>query len=202
MVLCSGVLITGCGSNNTQDAAVAAQHQERQRLQNENQELAQARADNQEVQRLKTENQELPKARSQYQEAARLKKDNEQLRQQIARIAPAAASAQAHPNPGTHSAPTPTPAEQELKAKELAALEAATVHEGDDILIEPKYLKQLLPEFDWEKLDRKEPLAVRSLLEKDGVQITNTAQLHEYGITNFVIQRAPQVQQAQPQEAR
>jgi hypothetical protein len=64
------------------------------------------------------------------------------------------------------------------------------LNEGDDILVDPKSLKQLLPDFDWEKLGRKEPIGIRSLIEKDGVVLTNALQLKEYGITNYVIQRA------------
>ena len=57
-------------------------------------------------------------------------------------------------------------------------------------VLDPKDLTQLLPNFDWDKLKRTEPIAVRALLEKDGVQITNAAQLREIGVTNFVIKRA------------
>jgi hypothetical protein len=162
-------VISGCGPS-APDPQTIALTQERDRLLADNQHMEQVRAENEEVQRLKRENQDLPKLRSQYQHAARLKKENEQLRQQVARLAARATAAQ---NPGRATA-APPPA-----------------NPGDEILLEPKHLKALLPDFDWDKLERKEPLSVRSLLEKDGVQITNISQLREIGLTNYVIQRAP-----------
>jgi hypothetical protein len=67
-------------------------------------------------------------------------------------------------------------------------------------MIDPQYLKQLMPDVQWEKLGRKEPIGVRALLQKDGIQITNVQQLQEFGLTNYTIRRAqPQAQpQAQP----
>src|SRR2546423_14633802 len=77
--LAVGCFLIGCSSNGSNDQALAAQNQEKDRLQSENQDLAQVTADNHEVQRPTKENQELPKVRSQYQEATRLRKRNEQL---------------------------------------------------------------------------------------------------------------------------
>src|SRR5688572_26521002 len=88
-------LAAGCGPQTAQDPAASAQQEEAARLRAEVEQLPQARAENEEVQRLKQENQDLPKIRSQYQEAARLKKEYDQLRQQIARISPAAGAATA-----------------------------------------------------------------------------------------------------------
>jgi hypothetical protein len=178
-------VLSGCGSNPNQDPAVVAQTQEIEKLRQENQSLEPARAQNEEVQRLKKENQDLPKLRSQYQEAGRLKKENEQLRQQIAKISPAALtnSASAGQSAATQSSTD--------AAKEKSKVEEFALNEGDEIMIDPKLLKQIAPEVDWDKLDRKAPLGVRALLEKDGIQLTNALQLHEYGITNFVIRRAP-----------
>ena len=68
-------------------------------------------------------------------------------------------------------------------------MDEGTLNEGDDILIDPKHLK-LFCRFELGE-SWVEKLAVRGLLEKDGVQLTNTAQLKEFGLTNFVIQRAP-----------
>jgi hypothetical protein len=193
LVLCSLTLlpilaITGCGSGPSQDPAAAAQTQEIEKLKAENAALPQVRTEHEEVQRLRQENQELPKLRNQYQEASRLRKENEQLRLQVAKLAPASTNQQAAASAAAAGA-NPQLALQD-KPKELTVEEVNTLHEGDEILIEPKYLKQLLPDFDWEKLGRKEPLAIRSLLERDGVQITNAAQLREFGVTNFTIQRA------------
>jgi hypothetical protein len=69
-------------------------------------------------------------------------------------------------------------------------------------MVDPQYLKQLLPNFDWEKLGRKEPLGIRSLLEKDGTQITNVEQLKDYGLTNYIIRRAPPAPPPQEPETR
>ncbi len=186
VAIASGLILTGCGSSNTTDQALATQNQEKERLQSENQELAQVTADNQEVQRLKKENQDLPKARSQYQEAARLRKENEQLRQQIVKISPQAAT-----NLPAVTAPEMTNAArgQPDKTNEVAH-DDHVINEGDEIMLDPASLKKLFPDFDFERLGRKEPMGVRALLEKDGVQITNTAQLNPYGFTNFVIRRA------------
>lgn len=200
-------LLVACGSHSGSDPAVQALTQEKARLQAENQALDQARSENEEVRRLKSENQELAKARSQYQEAARLKKDNAQLRQQIAKIKPPAGQGGTAGaiSPAASALAAPGQVGDQVVAQNETGLAEDIINDGDDILVEPKYLKQLLPDFDWDKLDRKEPLSIRALLEKDGIQLTNTAQLREYGLTNFVIQRPaasiqPQPQQPQPQE--
>jgi hypothetical protein len=185
--------MSACNSNNQQDPGVAALGQEAEKLRQENQDLAQVRTENEEVQKLQKENQDLPKLRSQYQEAARLKKDNEQLRQQVAKLSAAAGQTNT-----AAALPATDLTNQVEKVKPPG--DELTLNEGDDILIEPRFLKQLLPDIDWSKMDRKEPLGVRALIEKDGLQLTNAAQLHEYGITNFIIKRAvvlPQPQQGQ-----
>jgi hypothetical protein len=196
-------LAAGCGSKAIQDPAATAQNQEREKLLAENQDFTQVATENQEAKRLKLENQELPRLRNQYQEAIRLRKDNEQLRQQITKISPAAATNQVAAGeagqgaPGAPGAPVGDQPDKE-NPKEVAQDENA-LNEGDEVVIDPKQLKQLLPDFDWEKLGRKEPLGVRSLLEKDGVQITNTQQLREYGLTNYIIRRAQPAPQPAPQ---
>jgi hypothetical protein len=71
-----------------------------------------------------------------------------------------------------------------------AALNAPDIpQEGDEILLEPKSLAKLLPEFNWEALERKEPIAVRALLEQHGIVFTNYQELASRGITNYIIQR-------------
>jgi hypothetical protein len=190
--------VSGCSSKDAADPQTAALGQERDRLLAENQGLAQARIDNEEVQRLKKDNSELAKLRSRYQESGRLKKENEQLRQQWAKLAPnnpaakaAAADAAAAAGAATADGEKPKP----------VVADENTINEGDEIMIDPKHLKALMPDFDWEKLGRKEPLSVRALMEKDGIQLTNVSQLSEYGLTNWVIRRAPvtNAPAAQPQ---
>jgi len=179
-------IVAGCNLHQDADPNAAAQAQERERLLAENQALPDVRVEHEEVQRLAKENQELPKARNQYQEAARLRKENEQLRQQLAKLTPASTNSSAA---DTHLA-TPPSGPLAQVPKDKRALEEGALNEGDDIMVEPKYLKLILPDYDWERLGRKEPLGIKGLLEKDGVQITNAVQLQEYGITNYVIRRA------------
>jgi hypothetical protein len=197
LLFLSAFTLAGCGSSGVPDQNAQLLAQERDKLQAENQAIDQVRAENQEAQKLKKENEELPKLRSQYQEASRLRKENEQLRQQLAKLSHSnavPATADVH---GAAAGQTPG---QPDKPKELAQDEG-TLNEGDDIYIEPKYLKQLLPDFDWEKLGRKEPLAIRSLLEKDGIPLTNVTQLKEYGLTNYAVRRAPAKAPPAPQPA-
>ncbi len=187
------LILSACGPTAGPDPAAAAQQEEIERLRAENQALPQARSENEEVQRLNKENQDLAKLRSQYQEASRLRQENEKLRQQAAKIAPTAGAAPAQgglpPSPSGVLAPGQGAAQEEQALVEVAQ-EPGALNEGDEILVEPKYLKALMPDFDWENMERKEPLAIRSLLEKDGEMLTNVSQLSEFGITNFVVRRA------------
>ncbi|MHC1770013.1 MAG: hypothetical protein AB9869_37985 [Verrucomicrobiia bacterium] len=202
LALAPVLILSACGPGAVPDPAATAQHEEIERLQSENQALPQARTENEEVQRLKKENQDLAKLRSQYQEASRLRQENEQLRRQVAKITPAGGAAPAQgglpPTPGGAMAPGQGGAQAGELTTEVAQ-EPGALNEGDEILVEPKYLKALMPDFDWEKMERKEPLAIRSLLEKDGEILTNVAQLQEYGITNFVVRRAIPDTNAPPQ---
>lgn len=198
LVLGHASLWVGCSSNEAQLELDKAQHAEIERLQAENLALDQVRAENVEVKRLRVENQELPKARSQYQEAGRLKKENEQLRQQVAKLASARGAAAASPAAQGASSAVAGP----VGGESAAALAAGNIDEGDEILVEPKYLKELLPEFDWEKMDRKEPLSVRPLLEKDGILITNVSQILEFGLTNYTVRKAARTAPAQEPAVR
>lgn len=116
------------------------------------------------------------------------------MRAQVSKLATAASAAAmaqqaaASSSPGAPGVGQPGQAEGE-QVEELAVDEGA-LNEGDDIMVDPLHLKDILPDFDWESLERKEPLAIRALLEKDGIPITNVSQLADYGITNFVIRRA------------
>jgi hypothetical protein len=184
MGLVAVLSLGGCGSNTQQDQLADAQRQEVERLRQENQGLTQARTDNEQVQKLRKENEELAKLRSQYQEAVRLRKENEQLRQQVAKISPNAGQGSAAAGGATSQAATATPEKEKAKG---APEEDLALNDGDDVMVDPKTLKTLLPDIDWDKLKRTEPIGVRALLEKDGFVITNTSQLREYGITNFVI---------------
>jgi hypothetical protein len=191
VLMMPALLGSGCGSNSTPDPAAAAQNEEIQRLRQENQSLAEVRVQHEEVERLKQENQSLPKVRNEYQQATRLKKENDQLREQIAKISPAAAAGgatNASLVPHGVSALATASAAGTDSIKEAAEREA-TLNDGDEILVEPRALKAILPDMDWDKIERKEPLSVRTLLEKDGIQLTNVQQIRDLGITNFTIQR-------------
>lgn len=193
--VCLGLLsaaLTGCGSNSSSNPADAAKAEEIERLRQENQELADAQSANEEVRRLRKENEDLPRLRSQYQEAGRLRKENDQLRQQITKISPSAATQNVVSVTGTVDPARALANAQALldtnKAKILA--EQEVVNEDDDIMLEPKYLSQIIPNFDWQKIDRKDPVGIKALLEQNGVQITNVSQLHEMGLTNFTVRKA------------
>ena len=182
-VLSGAFLLFGCRSQSDDEAA-KAQTEQIEKLRQENADLAQVQADNQTAERLRKENEELPKLRSQYQEANRLRKENEQMRQQLARLKPGGAG-------GTQAVNIALPANELADGQKKGPVDPMNLNDGDELLVEPRFLKQILPDFDWEKLGRKEPIAVRALMEKDGLQLTNALQLHEYGITNFIIRRAP-----------
>jgi hypothetical protein len=183
------LMTSSCGPNASSDGGNPAIAQERDRLLSENKSLDQARADNQEVQRLKTELQELAKARSQYQEANRLRKENAQLSAELAKLSPNSRTNQAaggDPRSGIAGS-----LQGQSDAEKKPAVDENTINEPDEVLVDPKYLKTLLPDFDWDKYGRTQAVSIRSLIEKDGVQLTNVAQLQDYGITNFIVRRIP-----------
>jgi hypothetical protein len=200
-------LLAGCGSDGQAPDRVAQQEEEIRRLQQENELLPQARAENEEVQRLRRENQELPKLRSQYQEMTRLQQENQQLAQQLARVRPRADGPGSTPAgaagdvavPAGAFPPPPAPPDGGGGEGEGEVMdESLMLGEGDEILVAPMEMEQILPGFDWESLDRQEPIGVRALLERDGVQLTNMLQLKEYGLTNFMIRRAQPVPVTEP----
>jgi hypothetical protein len=179
--------VCGCGSGGHDlDQQAARQEAEIRRLQEENQAIPQARAENEELKKLRSANQELPRLRSQHQEIARLNKENEQLEQQLARLRQRSGQAPA-PAPAVAVAPPP-----EVLQSESAALPAEDplLHEGDEILVPPQELQRIMPHVNWDNLDPNQAVAIRSLIEADGVPLTNVAQLRQLGLTNFVIKRA------------
>jgi hypothetical protein len=195
---CFVPLLIGCallsgGCSNNQQASVGQNTQEIDRLRAENQDLGKLRAENQEVQRFQKENQDIHKLRGQNQELSRARKENDDLRRQAAKFGLARSGA---------SSLTP-----EIQAQQAAALlhqnptdanlqtieEKDTPQEGDEILIEPKFLAALLPDIDWTKLNRTEPIGVKTLLDQQKIVITNYQQLVNLGITNYVIRRAEKI---------
>ena len=189
---CAVLWLAGCGNANIEQQK-AQQAQEIEELRDENKEVQKLRAENKELPRLRADEKELPKLRETTGEIERLRKDNARIQGEIAEVAKARnerlQAAQQARSPGA----LPTgPAGANPGG--LAGINAATVEdpnvprEGDEILIDPKFLGKLLPQFDWSKLERKEPLAVRALLEQQGIVLTNYQQLITLGVTNYVIQ--------------
>lgn len=84
-VVMGTLLFQSCAGDQSDQAALADERREIERLRQENQELPKLRAENEEVQRLRKENQEIFKLRAQYQELIRLRKENEQLKSQLAK---------------------------------------------------------------------------------------------------------------------
>jgi hypothetical protein len=69
--------------------------------------------------------------------------------------------------------------------------------EGDEILIPPKLLGKLLPGTNFDSVQREEPINVKSILDQQGIVLTNYQQLLEMGITNYQIVRAQQPAEGQ-----
>lgn len=193
-----GVLLAACSSNSSNqpdDAAALNQ------LRTENQAVVQLRRDNQDLARLRQDNAEILKLRPFSSELARLRAENQELRTQAGlkpedRLADADASGSASGKPGARGTgapgdPATTDAEAEVDPADLP-------QEGDDILVEPKYLAALLPGFDWEKIERKEPISIKSILEQKGIVLSNYKQLVDLGLTNYVIRRNPPPAPAEP----
>lgn len=193
------VLLAAC-SNNVPPPDMAVQ-QELKQLRAENQEVAKLRRENQELPRLRKDNDEVQKLRSIPTELAALRTENEQLKQ-----APPGRGqgANAPIDPAT-GRPVPlggsvvAGGEQAQATNQLAVVSPDEPQEGDEIFVDPKMLGRLLPGFDWEKLERKEPVAIKSLLEQQGIVLTNYQQLISFGITNYTIQRNPPKPGVEPQ---
>jgi TolA-binding protein len=185
---------TGC-SDPSAAAAGAQARQELEQLRQENDALQQLAGDHEEAQRLRKENQEIHQLRAKNQEVVRLRSENDQLRAQIARSGNAAAAAAA----AAANRPAAAPAAQPVAvagAVPPGANEADIPMEGDEIFIQPQLLGLLIPQIDWSKVERTEPVGVKGLLDQHGIVLTNYQQLHQIGITNYVIQRKGQPQQS------
>ncbi|MBI4661191.1 MAG: hypothetical protein HY735_20365 [Verrucomicrobia bacterium] len=186
--------LAGCSGANLEQQR-AQQAQELARLQDENKELQKLRTENKELPRLRKDNEELAKLRESTGEIDRLQKENDRIKSEIAELAKARRQSQLAAQQARQAAA------QSAAARAAAAgqpiLTATNVadpnapQEGDQIFIDPKLLASLLPQFDWSKLKRKEPIDVRPLLEQQGFVLTNYQQLISLGITNYTLQRSP-----------
>ena len=184
----------GCGANDAQQQASAQANEEIARLRDENQDLEKLRNENHEVQKLRKENQDIHKLRGQFQDIARLRKESDQMRGQIAKFPAAAGQGAAA---GALNSPESTARAPGALAQTAGGVLGSALpldpnipQEGDEIFIEPKQLAKLLPEMDWSKVERTQPVGVKALLDQRGITFTNYLQLAAYGITNYSIQRA------------
>lgn len=193
--LASGLVMSGCGNGNLEHQKVQ-QGQELSRLRDENKEVQKLRVENKELPRLRKDQEELSKLRGTGDEIAKLKKENDLIRTQVVELAK------------TQTQRRQTAAEQARQAAINAAGIAAKQpgqggliatnspdpnipQEGDEIFVDPKFLAKILPQFDWSKLERKEPIAVKALLDQQGIRLTNYQQLIELGVTNYVVKHGP-----------
>lgn len=111
---------------------------------------------------------------------------------------PAANSRKRSPFPPTAIQSIPAPAQDEQIEAIDASADAVAENvrpedipeEGDEILIPPKMLGKLIPGTNFDSVQREEPINVRSLLDQQGIMLTNYQQLVEMGITNYQIVRA------------
>lgn len=185
--------LAGCSGGNGEQQR-AQQAQELTSLREENKEMQKLRTENKELPRLRKEQEELPQLRGNAEELEKLRKDNDRIRTEITNFAKLRLEKdrQAAAQRAQQAA-----AVAQVRGAMQAGVMATNVadpsvpQEGDEILIDPKFLAKILPQFDWSKLERKEPVAVRALLEQQGISLTNYQQLTTLGITNYVIQHAP-----------
>ncbi|MBI2948975.1 MAG: hypothetical protein HYY23_15145 [Verrucomicrobia bacterium] len=190
----SALWLAGCSGGGEQQRA--QQSQELAQLREENKEVQKLRTANKELPRLRKENEELPQLRSQTAEIEKLRKDNDRIKNEIAELdkarrqnqqaalqarqAQQAAAALAQARGAIQSGVLPT-----------NATDPNIPQDGDELYVDPKFLAKLLPEIDWSKLQRKEPVNVKGLLEQQGIVLTNYQQLIEFGITNYSVRHAP-----------
>lgn len=198
-------LLTGCGANPKQPAALESARQELERLQADSGEAQRMRAENRELPRLKKENQEIAGLRGHEPDIAKLRQENEQLRDQIKSAGKTRGASLSAGGPGQGSSPAapagrPGSTEGQIHLTDLTAADPNTPQDGDQLLIEPRLLSKLFPNFDWSKIERKEPIAINDLLVQQGITITNYQQLHVFGVTNYVVQRAPPKPQGEIQK--
>lgn len=192
-------LLGGCGVGGQQQTARDETRQELEKVQQENRELPKLRAENRELPRLRKDNQEIQNLRTNAQELARARQENELLKKQVAEASqqrgnrtlaanPQSPGPLASPTQSGGLAATGTPG----SPAEAPVADPNLPQEGDQILIEPRLLAKLLPDFDWSKIERKDPVVVNNILEQQGIVLTNYQQLIGLGVTNYIVQRGAQ----------
>lgn len=192
--LTSALFLAGCGSGSSQTSS-PEQEAELKRLRQENEEISKLRAENKELPRLRRDNQEIERLKGSTEEIARIRLENESLQRDLTGLteqAKRAAEDQRQALLANAAQATGLGAIAGGGAGTTGTPEAADPNlplETDEILIEPRLLSKILPDFDFSKLERKEPVAVKALLDQQGIVLTNYQQLIELGITNYIIQK-------------
>lgn len=189
--LSSVLWLAGCSGGNVEQQR-AQQSQELAQLREQNKEVQKLRVENKELPRLRKEHEELPQMRGQSDEIEKLRKDNDRIRAEIA------AFDKARREKGLQAAQQARQAAasaQQIQGRAtiLPGVTATNVadanvpQDGDEIFIDPKFLAKILPQIDWSKLERKEPVAIKGMLEQQGIILTNYQQLIDFGITNYTV---------------
>ena len=188
-------VLAGCGGKEPSEADAKAKA-ELAVLQTANKEVAKLRADNADLARLQKDNEELRRMRSVSDDLAAAKTANDQLRAQL-NLEPEQLAALLRQGAQSGLLSTAPLVSQLTGASDAASLppkvDPDIPEEGDDIFIEPRYLRILMPEYgtNWDRFEKRPPISVTNLLKDRGIVITNYNQLRELGLTNFSIQKAP-----------
>jgi flagellar biosynthesis GTPase FlhF len=195
LVLCFGsaLWLAGCSGGNVEQQR-AQQSQQLAQLREENKEVQKLRVENKELPRLRKDNAEIPQLRGQADEIEKLRKDNDRIKNEIADLGKARRQSQQaalQAQQAQQAAAALAQARGALQSGATNAFDPNIPQEGDELYVDPKFLAKILPEFDWSKLQRKEPVNVKGLLEQQGIVLTNYQQLIELGITNYSVRHAP-----------
>ena len=151
LLLGGALWLAGCSGGNGEQQR-AQQTQELASLRDENKEMQKLRTENKELPRLRKEKEELPQLRGHAEEIEKLRKDNDRIRTEITNIAKVRlekdrqAAAQR-----AQQAATVAQVRGAMQSGAMAtnAADPNVPQEGDEILIDPKFLAKLLPQFDW-----------------------------------------------------
>ncbi|MBM3840829.1 MAG: hypothetical protein FJ398_23305 [Verrucomicrobia bacterium] len=190
----SALWLGGCSDGNVSQQR-AQQSQELAKLRDENKEVQRFRTENKELPRLRKENAELPQLRGQADEIEKLRKDNDRIKNEIAELSKARRQSQQaalQAQQAQQAAAALAQARGALQSGGATNVNDPNIpQEGDELYVDPKFLTKILPDIDWSKLQRKEPLNIKGLLEQQGFVLTNYQQLIELGITNYSVRHAP-----------
>ena len=182
-------LLAGCGASDAQKQTAVQEQQELEQLRQAKQEAEKLRAENREAVRLRRDNEEIKKLKSVPEEMAKLRQENDQLRLQVTQAQQAKAQIRVANPQANNPAPAPGGVTPPPVIAPGGIGPADIPLSGDEIFLDPRQLSKILPQFNWETLERKEPIGVKALLEQQGIVITNYNQLRALGLTNYSIRR-------------